>query len=660
MSYYIDKIIAGVQDYLGTKGLTIDPSSLNNPEFYYMFGEDPANWNLGPHLISTDGSDVMLNPTYLALNSNNWYDPNIGTQSLPESYLTVPEYKPSQIENLTLSPIVNDAQEVVEMDVLESVKRALVMVNFKLIYEKYKDKELSTNKSKTQNSKLEQKTNEEPAQTETDASDEEKTEQSKENHNPDLVELDNSRNDTTDTSETEQKTKEQPAQTETDTSDEEKQNTHSDEKINNSENKTVESDETTNNDDKNSVNTKKTKPALTLQLSNLNNKIKKLNELQQQTVLESEQKQVGEKTSENTEEDLTKKEEITRAVQNFDKGIYDIENGFNLLITDENGNPSPLYYAIENGVYYRLDDETKKPIDTTKSQLKLTENEYKSYLDELNNKKKENETLAETENVSLATDNLATEPLVDTQQTGMAERQVYAPQTQQQNVSPQSKVNQQAPNVNQSQQQTLTPEQQAQRQQQAQQALLQAEQQKKEDEKANFLVKTGRWIQENIFDTVGNAIPIPFLGTGIKMIGNVFTGLLKTIGHIFDGNWKKMASDGWSWLKDTAIVGGTTFGIYKLGKSLDWWGKDKSKKSSSGTNIGDLSDEQVASMAEKVITGKSGVFSSSTKPLTTLVNAQNNIAENNGVSDALRKTASIAAQAESTADIIQQNTKTME
>ena len=383
-----------------------------------------------------------------------------------------------------------------------------------------------------------------------------------------------------------------------------------------------------------------------------------MNELQQQTVLESEQKQVGEKTSENTEEDLTKKEEITRAVQNFDKGIYDIENGFNLLITDENGNPSPLYYAIENGVYYRLDDETKKPIDTTKSQLKLTENEYKSYLDELNNK--ENETLAETENVSLATDNLATEPLVDTQQTGTAERQVYAPQTQQQNVSPQSKVNQQEPNVNQSQQQTLTPEQQAQRQQQAQQALLQAEQQKKEDEKANFLVKSGRWIQENVFDTVGNAIPIPFLGTGIKMIGNVFTGLLKTIGHIFDGNWKKMASDGWSWLKDTAIVGGTTFGIYKLGKSLDWWGKDKSKKSSSGTNIGDLSDEQVASMAEKVITGKSGVFSSSTKPLTTLVNAQNNIAENNGVSDALRKTASIAAQAESTADIIQQNTKTME
>ena len=273
---------------------------------------------------------------------------------------------------------------------------------------------------------------------------------------------------------------------------------------------------------------------------------------------------------------------------------------------------------------------------------------------------KENETLAETENVSLATDNLATEPLVDTQQTGTAERQVYAPQTQQQNVSPQSKVNQQEPNVNQSQQQTLTPEQQAQRQQQAQQALLQAEQQKKEDEKANFLVKSGRWIQENVFDTVGNAIPIPFLGTGIKMIGNVFTGLLKTIGHIFDGNWKKMASDGWSWLKDTAIVGGTTFGIYKLGKSLDWWGKDKSKKSSSGTNIGDLSDEQVASMAEKVITGKSGVFSSSTKPLTTLVNAQNNIAENNGVSDALRKTASIAAQAESTADIIQQNTKTME
>ena len=776
MSYYIDQIIAGVQDYLGTKGLTINPSSLDNPKFYYMFGENPANWHLGPHLISTDGSDIMLNPTYLALSSNNWYNPNITLEgNRPDGSLTLQNFENiSDINNLTLSPTLlsnaknnnlqtdnskellaanlvlifsnsvstalknkqktekqpvqtntdsidkekeeNHNPDVIELDNYlkepsstlkneQKIEKQPVQTNTdspdtekqneqsdettkprKNEVKEQTEKEENHNpdvielddslKEPSSTLKNEQKTEKQPVQTNTDSPDTEKqNEQSdettkprenevkeqtekEENHNPDVIELDDSSKEPSSTSENKQKTEKQPIQTNTDSLDTEKQNEQSDETTNNHKNNTIKSDETDDNEDKNSVKTKTTKPSLALNLNNLNNKIQQLNKLQQ-TTLETEQNQPTEETNENKEADLKKKEEIARAVQNFDQGIYDIEDGFNLLITDENGNPSPLYYVVENGVYHRLDDATKKPIDTTKSQLKLTENEYKSYLAELNNKKKENEILSETEIDTLVTDNLTTVPLVDTQQTGTEEKQVYVPQTPQSTVSTVSTQPQSNPQqANDVQSQNLTSEQQAQMQQQA---LLQDQQQKKEDEKANFLVKTGRWIQENVFDTIGNALPIPLLGTGIKMFGNVFTGLLKTIGHIFDGNWKKMASDGWSWLKDSAIIGGVTFGAYKLGESLDWWGKDKNKNKSnaSATKTDNLSDKQIASLAEKAITGKSGVFSSSTKPLTTLANAQSNIAENNGVSDALRKTASIAAQTETTADIIQQNTKTM-
>ncbi len=98
------------------------------------------------------------------------------------------------------------------------------------------------------------------------------------------------------------------------------------------------------------------------------------------------------------------------------------------------------------------------------------------------------------------------------------------------------------------------------------------------EQKKNMMVRIAEWIQNNIFDLIGDHIPV--IGTVIKMIGNVLTGLFKTIGNLFDGNYKTALSDGLSWLKDSAIIGGSAFGIYKLGKEFNWWGNKKESTTS--------------------------------------------------------------------------------
>lgn len=98
------------------------------------------------------------------------------------------------------------------------------------------------------------------------------------------------------------------------------------------------------------------------------------------------------------------------------------------------------------------------------------------------------------------------------------------------------------------------------------------------EQQKNMIVRAAEWVQENIFDAVGDHVPL--IGTVIKMIGNVFTGFFKTIGNLFDGNFGNALSSGLSWLKDSAIIGGSAYGIYKLGKEFNWWGKKKSATSS--------------------------------------------------------------------------------
>ena len=116
--------------------------------------------------------------------------------------------------------------------------------------------------------------------------------------------------------------------------------------------------------------------------------------------------------------------------------------------------------------------------------------------------------------------------------------------------------------------------------------------------KSNLFVQTGDWIQRNTFDRIGDWMPIPFLGKIIKMTGNVFTGLLKTIGHAFDGNWKNVGETGLSWVKDTAIIGGSAAGIYTLTKQIKKWSKSNSTSDSHVNTIATATTAAVATTSD--------------------------------------------------------------
>lgn len=71
-TYYIDLVISGVRDYLNGKNLDLDMNRIYaNPSLYYIFEQDPATWKIGHLLYTLDGSDPLLNPTYVALNSDS-------------------------------------------------------------------------------------------------------------------------------------------------------------------------------------------------------------------------------------------------------------------------------------------------------------------------------------------------------------------------------------------------------------------------------------------------------------------------------------------------------------------------------------------------------------------------------------------------------------
>lgn len=99
--------------------------------------------------------------------------------------------------------------------------------------------------------------------------------------------------------------------------------------------------------------------------------------------------------------------------------------------------------------------------------------------------------------------------------------------------------------------------------------------QKQKTSSKPFLVETGDWIQHNLFDTIANITSINLLGTIIKKVGNVLTGFLKTLGYAFSGDFSSAGTEGFSWLKNTAIIGGSAIGVYQLGKKLEWWGTKK-------------------------------------------------------------------------------------
>ncbi len=109
-----------------------------------------------------------------------------------------------------------------------------------------------------------------------------------------------------------------------------------------------------------------------------------------------------------------------------------------------------------------------------------------------------------------------------------------------------------------------------------------------DDEKAEkeankpWLVKSADWLDQNLFGSVADMFGSGFLsilGSGIKMVGGVLTGLMRTIGYAFNGDWEEAGSSALGWLKDAAITGLIAWGSSALIKKFS-----SSNESSSTTS----------------------------------------------------------------------------
>ena len=106
-------------------------------------------------------------------------------------------------------------------------------------------------------------------------------------------------------------------------------------------------------------------------------------------------------------------------------------------------------------------------------------------------------------------------------------------------------------------------------------------------------MSAGNWLDNSLFGSIADLMPIDMLKKAVKMIGGCISGLFKTLGYIIEGEWDKAGSVGLSWLKDAAITGALTYGAYYLGKELNLFGKEEKEEtssSSSGSNSNDNSN----------------------------------------------------------------------
>lgn len=110
----------------------------------------------------------------------------------------------------------------------------------------------------------------------------------------------------------------------------------------------------------------------------------------------------------------------------------------------------------------------------------------------------------------------------------------------------------------------------------------------------NFFLSAGNWLDNSLFGSIADLMPIDMLKKAVKMIGGCISGLFKTLGYIIEGEWDKAGSVGLSWLKDAAVTGALTYGAYYLGKELNLFGKeeeDENTSSNSGSNSNDNSND---------------------------------------------------------------------
>jgi hypothetical protein len=100
----------------------------------------------------------------------------------------------------------------------------------------------------------------------------------------------------------------------------------------------------------------------------------------------------------------------------------------------------------------------------------------------------------------------------------------------------------------------------------------------------NFFLSIGNWLDNSLFGSIANLMPMDLLKKAIQMMGGCISGLFKTVGYMIEGDWGKVGEVGLNWLKDVAITGGLTYGAYTLAKQLNLFSSEESSNSSSSNS----------------------------------------------------------------------------
>ncbi len=84
-----------------------------------------------------------------------------------------------------------------------------------------------------------------------------------------------------------------------------------------------------------------------------------------------------------------------------------------------------------------------------------------------------------------------------------------------------------------------------------------------------WLVRSADWLDKNLFGSIASFFGtglFSILGSGIKMVGGVLTGLMRTIGYALNGQWSEAGSAALIWGKDAAITALIAWGSSALYK----------------------------------------------------------------------------------------------
>ena len=113
----------------------------------------------------------------------------------------------------------------------------------------------------------------------------------------------------------------------------------------------------------------------------------------------------------------------------------------------------------------------------------------------------------------------------------------------------------------------------------------------------NFFLSAGNWLDNSLFGSIADMMPIDMLKKAFKMVGGCFSGLFKTIGYMVEGEWDKVGSVGLNWLKDAAITGALTYGAYYLGKEFNLFGTGDEKTTTSSSSGNSNSNSQTVDVS---------------------------------------------------------------